>query len=133
MSDLKRQLKASVAFERACAGCGELLPVFGKFRTFFNTGDGPSDIVHDDPECVRKRNERRSQKPSTWQPIETAPHETTVLLWTPSDNGGVFEVGWASGGKRVALPGTMGTTSSRWWHGSATHWMPLPPPPASEG
>lgn len=59
-----------------------------------------------------------------WQPIETAPHETLVVLgWYES---GVFkqEIALASAGERYP-----DGYSNRWWHGRATHWMPLPPDP----
>ena len=62
-----------------------------------------------------------------WQPIETAPHETEVLLaFFPSTyiSTGIFE-------KR--LSGTLG-----WWPqmGNSefiypTHWQPLPDPPTN--
>lgn len=60
-----------------------------------------------------------------WQPIETAPHETLVVLGWHDENG-VFkqEIALASAGTRYP-----GGASDMWWHGSATHWMPLPPDP----
>ena len=69
----------------------------------------------------------------TWQPIETAPHETTVLLYSPPVEGvydGKIEVGFASSGRRWAHP-SGGVLSNMSWHGSATHWMPLPHAPGS--
>jgi hypothetical protein len=66
-----------------------------------------------------------------WMPIETAPHETTVLLYSPPVDGlydGKIEVGFASSGRRWAHP-SGGVSSNMSWHGSATHWMPLPLPP----
>lgn len=62
-----------------------------------------------------------------WQPIETAPHDTTVLLYCPN--------------RGLANPERIytGQASGGWWrHGVstmhrdawATHWMPLPAPPA---
>lgn len=64
-----------------------------------------------------------------WRPIEEAPHATDVLLFVPatSHTPAKQEVGWASGGQRYP-----NGVSNRWWHGSATHWQPLPPPPAQE-
>ena len=68
-----------------------------------------------------------------WQPIETAPHETPVLLYSPPDHFGrsTIEVGLASAGRTWPAPGG-GTFSNRTWHGYATHWMPLPPPPTED-
>jgi hypothetical protein len=69
-----------------------------------------------------------------WMPIETAPHETTVLLYSPPVSylyDAKIETGWASSGNRVRLPnGVVSSTMS--WHGSATHWMPLPAAPGSD-
>lgn len=62
-----------------------------------------------------------------WRPIETAPHETNVLLaWQDWSLPGRWrmEAGMASWGWRNEVASTM----SR--HGEATHWMPLPTPPA---
>lgn len=63
-----------------------------------------------------------------WRPIDTAPHETLVALgWR--DESGVFkqEIALASAGKRYP-----GGASDMWWHGRATHWLPLPPPPEQQ-
>lgn len=67
-----------------------------------------------------------------WQPIERAPHGEEVLLYSPSTFGGQvaakLEVGCAAFGE------VRGGYSNRSWHGTATHWMPLPaPPPAQSG
>jgi len=64
-----------------------------------------------------------------WQSIETAPHQTTVLLYCPyrhDSNPERVEVGMATWGERV------GRQSNRGAHAWATHWMPLPPPPSVE-
>ena len=65
-----------------------------------------------------------------WQPIETAPHETPVLLYCPDrgcpSNRERIELGCYSTGERV------GHTSTMSYHSWATHWMPLPPPPSGE-
>ena len=68
---------------------------------------------------------RRASTPSpegqTWQPIETAPKDTAVLLWL----GWRFEIGHFN----TAL----GRWAANWDHRAlevpATHWMPLPSPP----
>ncbi len=67
-----------------------------------------------------------------WRPIETAepPHETMLLLYSPpwSHAAGQMEVACASTGRRVRLSdGSLASSMSQ--HGSATHWLPLPPPP----
>ena len=64
-----------------------------------------------------------------WQPIETAPHETLVLLYWHDAllDDCMIEVAMASHGK--LYPNGI---SSRSRHGRATHWMPLPKPPKTE-
>jgi hypothetical protein len=65
-----------------------------------------------------------------WMPIETAPHETAVLLYVPPSEilDGSIEIGPPSTGRRVTLSdGSVASNMS--WHGRATHWMPLPEPP----
>ena len=64
-----------------------------------------------------------------WRPIETAPFGDVVLLgwWSEDGMGGAnweTEVGAAAWGWR------RGTISNRSMHGHATHWLPLPTPPA---
>lgn len=60
-----------------------------------------------------------------WRPIETAPDDQEVLLgWTEWDGAWKAEVGMASWGWRTDRVSNV----SR--HGRATHWMPLPAPPA---
>ena len=61
-----------------------------------------------------------------WQPISSAPHNAAVLLcWADwRDGKWCMQVGAASTG------GTYENGySNRSYHGSATHWMPLPNPP----
>ena len=72
---------------------------------------------------------RRASTPSpegqTWQPIETAPKDTAVLLWL----GWRFEIGHFNTG--------LGRWVANWDHRAlevpATHWMPLPSPPTPGG
>lgn len=71
-----------------------------------------------------------AREAQTWRPIDSAPHETLVVLgWYETDfwgENGVWkqEIGLASAGSRNSLG-----YSNRWFHGSATHWMPLSPAP----
>lgn len=61
-----------------------------------------------------------------WQQIETAPHDTELLLYCPfrhESNPERIETGKATRGDR----GTVKSTYSM--HAWATHWMPLPEPP----
>lgn len=65
-----------------------------------------------------------------WRPIteeEPAPHGVPVLLCSPPcithPDGWEYEAGPASGGRRDAWGSTI------WFHGTATHWRPLPPAP----
>ncbi len=72
----------------------------------------------------------KNAKNSGWRTIESAPHETNVLLawrdWViPST--WMMEAGMASWGKRLA-----NGYSNLSHHGSATHWQPLPAPPPSD-
>lgn len=72
---------------------------------------------------------------SQWRPIETAPHETLVLLYSPPawPSEAKCEVGFASTGRRTPAPDG-GSFSNMSRHGYATHWMPLPfPPDSTEG
>ena len=69
----------------------------------------------------------RADLVTQWQPIETAPHDTDVLLASPSEwtnTGWIIEVGKASWGRRYDSG-----ASSLSWHGRATHWMPIPKVP----
>lgn len=63
-----------------------------------------------------------------WQPIETAPHNQSVILaWQDwRDGTWSMEIGPASTGQRFA-----NGFSSVSHHGRATHWQPRPTPPAS--
>ena len=56
-----------------------------------------------------------------WQPIETAPSDTVVLLYSP-DRGVANEARIECREYRNTKGGSR--------HAWATHWMPLPPPPA---
>lgn len=66
-----------------------------------------------------------------WQPIESAPpQELLILGWQDADTWRC-EIAMASAGQRFR-----NGYSNRWWHGRATHWLPLealPPPPTQEG
>lgn len=72
---------------------------------------------------------RECLEAQTWRPISEAPHETDVLLYIPATEHTPFkmEAGWAHGGQITFSQ--YGSVSSRWTHGSATKWRPLPPPP----
>lgn len=60
-----------------------------------------------------------------WHPIDSAPHETLVVLgWYDENEVFKQEIALASAGRRYP-----GGASDMWWHGRATHWMPLPAPP----
>lgn len=56
-----------------------------------------------------------------WQPIETAPRDIELLLgW------------WRCWPEKMweSASGLAGSTKGGWLHGQATHWQPLPRPPA---
>lgn len=80
-----------------------------------------------------------------WQPIETAPRDRNILIYTPPiwpGQTGVKEAWWKSPYEGAPMSQcsweTMtGTNLSADVHEAldgtplgATHWMPLPPPPA---
>jgi hypothetical protein len=65
---------------------------------------------------------------SEWQPIETAPHDTRVLVWIPPWYG-------PSDGKIiVASKFTLGWIDDEaiFLQSKPTHWQPLPAPPTTE-
>jgi hypothetical protein len=66
-----------------------------------------------------------------WQPIETMPVNTRVLVWVNERQMHGVQFGSAyrlSDGTLVAKPA--GCNGGPW---AITHWAPLPPPPATEG
>ena len=79
---------------------------------------------------VAKRAVTSALEAERWQPIETAPHETAVLLYSPPSypSAPCIEVAFASSGREWAAPGG-GRYSNVSRHAWATHWRPLPSPP----
>lgn len=57
-----------------------------------------------------------------WQPIDTAPADTELLL-------GWFHQFLGDGRCWHMTVDFACSTRGGWWHGQATHWMPLPEPP----
>ena len=83
---------------------------------------------------------------SEWQPIETAPKETIILLFAVTDrreDGSIVNWKMATGWSTPASSGVRPTFSATtdwaqwtwdghrlgWWDHKPTHWMPLPDPP----
>lgn len=69
----------------------------------------------------------------TWQPIETAPSETNVLVWDGED---VSTAQASRSSHGLSWHGTIegqlvGDEHGSLYHVRATHWMPLPEAPAS--
>lgn len=64
-----------------------------------------------------------------WRPIEEAePNRTYILGWSDwRDDKWITEVAPACHGRRNEVASSMS------WHGSATHFMPLPAPPKTGG
>jgi hypothetical protein len=64
-----------------------------------------------------------------WQPIETAPPDTDLIVawWSEWSSKWLIEVNVAR--RSNTMPKDSGRSNGS-AHGSATHWMPLPPPPA---
>jgi hypothetical protein len=76
---------------------------------------------------------------SEWQPIETAPRDSTVVLVYRAD-AGVFTAWFTNPGFALGLPDDE-WTEDEWWSTDGTdlqgdlmptHWMPLPAPPNPE-
>lgn len=62
-----------------------------------------------------------------WQPIETAPRDgKTLLMWAPGFGLGALVLYWMNDYWREPANG-LGLKVE------PTHWMPLPPPPRTEG
>lgn len=59
-----------------------------------------------------------------WQPIESAPHGVWILIYA---YGNVCQACWNANGYWSTF------VDSRICPNAATHWMPLPQPPAQKG
>lgn len=70
-------------------------------------------------------------KKEQWQPIETAPANSKILLYCPDSgcptNKERIELDYAKYGRRID-----NISSSMSFHSWATHWMPLPQAPQTE-
>ena len=66
---------------------------------------------------------QRLEALTQWQPIETCPEKTDVLILLPSSSGKHIEQAEREGRQYFALYGNMREFRS------PTHWMPLPKPP----
>lgn len=89
---------------------------------------GDLSVVYDAADLIEELVERPivpDGAPVQWRTIESAPHGVRVLLGWPDwrDGAWCMEVGCASHGRRTEAG------SSVSYHGSATHWMPLPEAP----
>lgn len=98
----------------------ELVGLLEAYRPTNEWGDPVHHVIIDEAAaCIREMVE--------WQPIETAPHETLVVLGWFEDGVWKQDLGLASAGQRWPTG-----FSNMWCHGSATHWLPLPPAPGAE-
>ena len=98
----------------------ELVGRLEAYRSTNEWGDPVHHVIIDEAAaCIRALVE--------WQPVETAPHETLVVLGWDEDGVWKQELALASAGQRWPTG-----ASNMWWHGSATHWLPLPPAPGAE-
>lgn len=81
-------------------------------------------------------NQERDEAMREWKPIETAPKDGTwILVFEPSDyQPCVHVVRWGvpewSGGDLTWVTVALGPNPDT-YEPDATHWMPLPEPPAS--
>ena len=103
----------------------ELLLRVADWLDLFSVGTGENCDL--DPEEARTISRVLREAEEGWKPIETAPHEVVVLLawrdsFLPKWN---YEAGFASHG--TSYPNG---ASSMSFHGQATHWHHLPPPPS---
>ena len=64
----------------------------------------------------------------TWYPIESAPKDGRRVLLGNSEGKSLEDCYWAGG-----VFGHWQLSGQSYSTYSATHWMPLPPPPAKEG
>lgn len=98
----------------------------------YEVGDYPSngEVMCDcySLEQLEAYADARVAESQRWHPIDSAPHETLVVLgWYDENEVFKQEIALASAGRRYP-----GGASDMWWHGRATHWMPLPDPPLPE-
>jgi hypothetical protein len=63
----------------------------------------------------------------TWQPIETAPYEGDVLVYSPDAKMAKVASCLLRGGRPFVVNGVFA-----WDWEPVTHWMPLPSPPEAE-
>jgi hypothetical protein len=131
MSDLEgctRQPEPLSAVERRRRLC-EAIDGGKKFKHFV-CGEGPSCAPGDKygcndhcPSCALIADHEKEQAGEGWQPIETAPKDVWVLVWTPPRTTVAYrqrhQDRWLvnGGGGLFVAP---------------THWMPLPSPPTEE-
>ena len=85
-------------------------------ETFTGWDYGAAEMVEAIATARREERERRA-----WQPIETAPVDKSVLLYCPEREP-------ISNRERIEMD--YAHTSHGSHHAWATHWMPLPEPPA---
>jgi hypothetical protein len=62
-----------------------------------------------------------------WQPIETAPRETDVLLFVPREAVSYVVAGLFNNGEEDGWSSAL--REMMWLDHEPTHWMPLPDPP----
>lgn len=106
--------------EKPMTDAMELVRRLEAYRPTNEWGDPVHHVIIDEAAaCIREMVE--------WRPIETAPHETLVVLGWFEDGVWKQDLGLASAGQRWPTG-----ASNMWWHGSATHWLPLPPAPGAE-
>jgi hypothetical protein len=96
--------------------------------TFFE--ESSSDIAIGNAVCRALDAAAAVDGDAGWQSIDTAPLDTDVVLaWRVEWPEPMWkqQIGWA--GKSNSCAKESGY-SDAWFHGTATHWMPLPAPPS---
>jgi hypothetical protein len=133
IDDLYRAATDEVSKDAYREASGVILAVYGETApqqaALAVSTNGP--VCHPtDPHCNWPECRNKCCPPATsvsappgWQSIETAPHEQKVLVGWWYNGEWECEAAMASHGWRRNGISTMS------WHGQATHWQSLPPPP----
>lgn len=107
---------------KPCPFCGGEAIIINEDRTWVECADCPSKVgvgpFNVEAEAIDAWNIRADLVPK-WQPVSDETPADVILL-----------LGWHGfGDKWETTTDYYNSTRGGWYHGSATHWMPLPEPP----